>query len=240
MQGSARPGGLVAAGAGALFVLNMAFVTPGRSGYLALGVMLVVLTAGSLRGWRNLLLVGTLGALFAAALALSPLARDRIGTAVTEWRTVATAGVKTSMGIRANLYENTLELVRERPWFGVGTGGFERAYGAHVKDKYSDWRALGSGDPHNQYLFFLAEQGVVGLLAFLAFIGLALADRGDGGRLRVVAVGMLLAWCATSLLSSHFQTFAEGHLLAFFLAAMLARPVPGLDAPGTTRSPAPS
>jgi predicted exporter len=48
--------------------------------------------------------------------------------------------------------------------------------------------------------------------------------------MRVVGVALLLAWCATSLLSSHFQTFAEGHLLAFFLAAMLARPVPGLDA----------
>jgi len=40
---------------------------------------------------------------------------------------------------------------------------------------------------------------------------------------------MLLAWCATSMLRSHFQTFAEGHLLAFFLAAMLARPVDGLE-----------
>ena len=45
---------------------------------------------------------------------------------------------------------------------------------------------------------------------------------------------LLLAWCATSLLSSHFQTFAEGHLLAFFLAAMLARPVSKLDAPAQT------
>jgi hypothetical protein len=138
------------------------------------------------------------------------------------------------MGIRANLYENTLELIQERPWFGVGSGGFERAYGAHVQAKYTDWRTLSSGDPHNQYLFFLAEQGVLGLLAFLAFIVLTLADRGDGGRARIIAVGMLLAWCATSLLSSHFQTFAEGHLLAFFLAAMLARPVPVLDA--TARS----
>jgi hypothetical protein len=49
------------------------------------------------------------------------------------------------------------------------------------------------------------------------------------GPARGIAVGMLLAWCATSMLSSHFQTFAAGHLLAFFLAAMLARPVDGLE-----------
>jgi hypothetical protein len=218
----------------------MAFVTPGRSGYLALAVMLAVLVAARGRGGRQLALVAALGALFAAALALSPLAHDRLGSALQEWRNVATAGVKTPMGIRANLYENTLEMVRERPWLGVGSGGFERAYTAQVKDKYTDWRVLPSADPHNQYLFFLAEQGLLGLLAFLAFIALALGDRGDGGRLRVVGVAMLLAWCATSLLSSHFQTFAEGHLLAFFLAAMLARPVHGLDAVPRAAAAAPA
>ena len=216
-------------GTGALIALNMAFVTPGRSGYLALGVMLLVMAATNLRGWRNAALLATLAALFAGALAIAPLSRGRIDLALQEWTSARTADVPTSMGIRVNLYDNTLELVRERPWFGVGSGGFAKAYTAHVKDKYTDWRVLSSGDPHNQYLFFLAEQGIFGLLAFLSFIVLALADRGDGGRTRVIAVGMLLAWCATSLLSSHFQTFAEGHLLAFFLAAMLARPVPGLD-----------
>jgi putative Mn2+ efflux pump MntP len=40
---------------------------------------------------------------------------------------------------------------------------------------------------------------------------------------------MLLGWCATSLLSSHFKTFSEGHLLTFFLGVMLARPLPLSD-----------
>jgi O-antigen ligase len=213
----------------ALFVLNMAFVTPGRSGFLALAVMLVVLAAFNLRSWRNVLAAAVLATLLAGAMALSPLARDRLSSALSEWQNASTLTIKTPMGIRAVLYENTLELVRERPWFGTGSGGFGEAYAAHVKDKYSDWRVLPTVDPHNQYLFFLAEQGIFGLVAFLAFIIAALMDRGDGSRARIVAVGMLLAWCATSLLSSHFKTFSEGHLLAFFLGAMLARPVARLD-----------
>jgi O-antigen ligase len=135
------------------------------------------------------------------------------------------------MGIRAVVYENTFELVQEEPWLGTGTGGFGAAYAAHVKDKYTDWRLLPNAvDPHNQYLFFLVEQGIFGLVAFLAFIVAALLERGDGTRARVVAVGMLLAWCATSLLSSHFKTFSEGHLLTLFLGAMLARPVARFEA----------
>ncbi len=213
----------------AILVLNMTLVTPGRSGYLALAVMLLVFAAASLRRRRNVALVAMLALFFTGALVFSPLARDRLDLGLQEWRSAQTAGANASMGVRAILYENTLELVRERPWFGLGSGGFGQAYAAHVKDKYTDWRAFTSTDPHSQYLFFLAEQGIFGLLAFLSFIGLALADRGDGGRTRVIAVAMLLAWCATSLMSSHFQTFTEGYLLAFFLAAMLARPVAGLD-----------
>lgn len=213
----------------ALFVLNMAFVTPGRSGLLALPVMLLVLAAFNLRNWRNALAAAVLAVMLAGAMALSPLARDRVALAVNEWQNASTLTVPTSMGIRAVLYENTLEIVRERLWFGTGTGGFGAAYAAHVKDKYTDWRVLPTVDPHNQYLFFLGEQGIFGLIAFFVFIGAALLDRGDGTRARVVAVALLLAWCATSLLSSHFKTFSEGHLLTLFLGAMLARPVPGRD-----------
>jgi O-antigen ligase len=220
---------LAAAVIGLLVTLNLAFVTPGRSGYLAIVVMLLVFAAVGLRGWRSAVVVGAVATLFAGAMILSPLARSRIELAVQELESARTAHELTSMGIRVVMYENTLELVGEHPWLGVGSGGFGHAYAAKVQPKYNDWRARVSLDPHNQYLFFLAEQGIFGLLAFLSFIGLALLDRGDGGPTRLIAVGMLLAWCATSLLSSHFQTFAEGHLLAFFLGAMLARSVAGLD-----------
>jgi O-antigen ligase len=233
----ARRWRIAAAAVAVLLVLNMAFVTPGRSGYVALVMMLGVMATLSLRNWRSALAAAVLAALFAAAMGLSPLARDRITLAISEWSNAATLTVPTSMGIRAVLFENTLEIVRERPLLGTGTGGFGAAYTAHVKDKYTDWRVLPTVDPHNQYLFFLAEQGVFGLVAFLVFIVAALADRGDGTRWRIVAVGLLLGWCATSMLSSHFKTFAEGHLITLFLGAWLARPVPGLDGVSAVAQP---
>jgi O-antigen ligase len=231
----ARRWRLTAAGFAALFVLNMVFVTPGRSGLLALGVMLLVLAAFHVRSRRTALAAVVLAVLLGGAMLLSPLARDRLELAAREWREAPTATVKTSMGIRAVLYENTLELVRERPWLGTGTGGYGAAYERHVRAKYGadDWRMLPTVDPHSQYLFFLAEQGILGLAAFVLFIVLALADRGDGSRARVLAVGMLLGWCATSLLSSHFKTFSEGFMLSLILGTMLARPVRGLDPPAS-------
>jgi heptosyltransferase-3 len=213
-----------------LFIVNMAFVTSGRSGWVALAMMLGVLAAFTAKTRRKaamavVLFAAVLAALLAAGMTVSPLVRERAAQAGDEWRNAATATEPTSLGIRAVLYENTLELVRERPWLGYGTGGYGPAYRAHVEAKYGDWRRFATVDPHNQYLFFLVEQGIVGLAAFLVFIATALTSRGDGSRARIVAVGMLLGWCATSLLSSHFKTFAEGHLLAFFVGAMLARPL---------------
>jgi O-antigen ligase len=234
----ARRWRLAATAAAVLLVLNIAFVTPGRSGYLALAVMLAAMAAVSLRSWRTVLSAVVLAALFAAAIGLSPLARDRIALAISEWNSAATQTDPTSMGIRATAFKNTLEIVQERPLLGTGTGGFGAAYGAHVKDKYTDWRVLPMADPHNQYLFFLAEQGIFGLVAFLVFIAAGLADRGDGTRWRMVAVGLLLGWCATSMLSSHFKVFAEGHFISLILGAMLARPVPGLDRVAALARPA--
>jgi uncharacterized membrane protein YadS len=39
----------------------------------------------------------------------------------------------------------------------------------------------------------------------------------------VVGIALLLAWCLTSLFSSHFHTFNEGHLIAILLGVCLAR-----------------
>lgn len=217
-----------AASFAALFVVNLAFVTPGRSGYLALAVMLAVLAVTRLRERRQVLIVLVLGALFAGAIWVSPVAQEGIASARDEWNNAAVLKEPTRVGIRVVMYENTLEIVRERPLLGTGTGGFGRAYSAHVKAKYGDWRQLPTADPHNQYLHVLAEQGVIGLLMFLAYIAAGLLDR-SAGSTRVLAVGMLLAWSATSMLSGHFKTFAEGYLLALVLGTMLARPVPQLD-----------
>ncbi len=43
------------------------------------------------------------------------------------------------------------------------------------------------------------------------------------GPFRVAGLALLLAWCATSLFSSHFETFNEGHMIVMFLGALLAR-----------------
>jgi O-antigen ligase len=110
-------------------------------------------------------------------------------------------------------------MIRDHPVLGVGTGGFQDAYRTYVQGA-TGWRANETGDPHNQFLKFQAEQGIFGLAAFLFFIYRALRFPAPSPY-REIAAAALIGWCATSLASSHFSTHWEGRLIFFWLGAML-------------------
>jgi hypothetical protein len=64
--------------------------------------------------------------------------------------------------------------------------------------------------------------GVVGLVTFFWWL-LAAARQPVAGLFRVAGIALLLSWCATSLFSSHFKAFNEGHMIMIFLGVLLTR-----------------
>jgi O-antigen ligase len=213
---------------GCVYVTNIIFVTDSRSGYAVLGLGLCILLSwkASWRG-RSLIVVGLLLAL-GLALSVSTKMYGKVQLAVTEWAHESELESLTSFGIRKVWYLNTLELIGEHWLVGVGTGGFPEAYREHIAGKYpsDDWRALATTDPHNQYLGIFAQQGIVGLAVFLAWLVAVGLDRSGPPVYRNLAVAILCGWCVTSLFSSHFRTFVEGHMLATFLGVFLAAESP--------------
>ena len=214
-----------------LFVVNIAFITPGRSGYLALlvfsaSIPLILPTLS--KTWKMTAAI-TVFLCAGLVIAVSGKARDRIFRAITEMGTVEQSPSLTAMGARVVFWKNTLAIISENPILGVGTGSFEKAYANQVKN-LSGWHSVVTSDPHNQFLKIFAEQGLVGLTALLLFMGTVVTAK-VSSPYREIAVGLLLAWTATSLFSSHFSTFPEGRLIFFWLGAMLvparfsARPV---------------
>ncbi|MDP3753096.1 MAG: O-antigen ligase family protein [Polaromonas sp.] len=207
--------------AGAFF-LNLAMVTPGRSGY----VVFLVLTVWAFSMWRGFkgVVIGVLVAsvLGVGAFYASSSVRGRVMEGVTEVRNYETSPTETSLGRRMIQYQTTWGMIQESPVLGVGTGGFKQHFSAIAAKNYTGWRAIPFDDPHNQYLFILAENGVIGLLAFLAVIGMMLKYCLKGGSIYgKMAAGCVLAWCATSLFSGHFRTFPEGHLIAFIVGILM-------------------
>lgn len=206
-------------GAGLLIFANLIFITPGRSGYLVLLVLIIVVPFFLMRGSKRFILAVTALLLVGSLLLFSPIARQRIVQGFEEMRSHQTASQPTDMGVRMVVWQNTLASIKERPWLGYGTGGFSEAYRRQVAGQ-EGWRGQGAYDPHNQFLGILSEQGILGLLVFLLFIG-ALFRQPVRGMYRVLGLGVVLAWCATSMFSSHFSTFVESRFLYLWCGALL-------------------
>ena len=211
----------------ALFFVNIATLTPGRSGY----VVCLVLVVWSFAMWRGFkgVLIGFVVALCLGVVAFnaSPSVHDRMMKGVNEIRSFSTSKEDSSLGIRMVLYKTTWDMIRENPVFGIGTGGFKQRFSAIAAEKYTGWRANPAEDPHNQYLFVTVENGLIGLATFLIMIGMILKYcLKSGSSYGKMAAGCVLAWCATSLFSGHFRTFPEGHLIAFIVGIlMVSRPL---------------
>ena len=206
-----------------LFFVNIFFVSASRSGYLALPVATFFLIV-NLYGYKKLphTLVVMAIALVLVALTSSTL-QQRIKVAFEENKNSQTSETLTSIGVRDIFRQNTIELIKEKPLLGYGTSSFKTVYSTYAATKYQDWRGESVSDPHNQYLFVWLENGLVGLLLFLAYIYSAIRQGITQKSYGVIGASVLIVFVTTSLFNSHFKTFPEGHLLAFFVGCLLSR-----------------
>ncbi len=207
-----------------LLATNILFVSPGRSAYLVLAAIPAVLGIQHLGMRRVPLVLAAVGVLCVATYGLSPLVRDRVDLAWEQTINADRSPILTSVGFRAVVYRNTLELIRDNPVIGYGTGSFKDVYSPHVARKYPDWRGEPTADPHNQYMLIAMETGLIGLAAFGAVLFLALRCVRRNTPHAWIAAGVLLGWMLSCLFNSHFRTFPESHLIALILGAMLAAP----------------
>ena len=198
----------------------LVYMTPGRSGYLAF--MVVTVYFGYLLFREKLYKMLSVVFLLSSSLLLtSPIVQDRIEIGVKEMQHVDPTNIESSsMGMRMVLWKHTIELIQDRPLLGFGTGGFEEAYSQKIKDN-PDWEKNIMHDPHNQFLKIWVEMGMLGLIIFLSMLASSLFQKSSKMYLHL-GIGVLLAWCATSLFSSHFSTFTEGRFIYIWLGIMLA------------------
>lgn len=205
-----------------LFLTNIFVISPARSGYLAVLPALLVLGI-SFYGYKKLPHILVMLILLSLVFGLSSdTLQERIKLGVSEQANYQQSEQLTSVGTRMVFYTNSFELIKEKPILGYGTSSFGKTYSHYVAQKYQDWRAGETTDPHNQYLFVLLENGLFGLVLFCLYIVMAIRSGLCQPPYGSIAASFLVAMCATSLFNSHFKTFAEGNLLAFFLGALLA------------------
>jgi len=139
-------------------------VTFSQSSFAALLAGLAVLAA--LRwSWRWTLAAVGAGAVMAIVIVLfaggtSKLSPDRLNT---------------DTGGRGNLVSGGAKLFAQRPLWGYGAGSFPRAYREHAATKKAPVVVS-----HTEPITVAAEQGLIGLVAYVALIVVALLTMGSG------------------------------------------------------------
>jgi len=140
---------------------NVLLMVQGRTGYVVLAA-LAILAFYTILGWRGILAaIMALSVSFSAAYQVSSSFHDRVNlvvSSVTQWNPkVAVTG--DPVGWRLEYFYHTAEIIQDHPLIGVGTGGFVQAYRSRTEQAGLDVPP----HPHNQYLFILAQVGIVGL-----------------------------------------------------------------------------
>lgn len=211
------------------------FVSKGRTGYLVfLALILLAMLKSariSLRGWGGTIVV--LALLTGLTWQNSDSLRTRIGETVSDVQRFAenpTGYAQTSTGIRLQMYRQTLDMITEKPLQGFGIGSWMPVF----LERYGSTIAEAAITPHNDYLLYAAEGGMIGLGALLFIwltqlrIALAMKSR-EGAWLCFLTVAMMICGMFNAVLRDGIFAMAFMILLAIPLAGAIRAPSPATE-----------
>lgn len=198
----------------ALAALSVLLLLASRTGFILLVCILMLICFQRFSG-KQLALVGV-GILITCGLflLLSPLAYNRLALAIFELKNITDISNQTSFGLRFGTWLAAWDMFMQQPWFGRGTGSYAYLAASYFKD--CTWLCI---HPHNQYLFFMVENGILGLALYccilFSFIALALkAERNT----RYMAVCFAALLVVNSMINAPFWFHRE----AYFFYTMTA------------------
>jgi O-antigen ligase len=165
------PNGQPLAIAAALFTsIQILGVLNGRSGYLvfaALASLAIIYQLPKHWRWAAILVPFVT---VVVLLAGSKTARDRVILVQQEVAAYSQhADIHTSSGERLIYWQTSLTAVAEKPLFGYGSGGWNREF-QRITEHKLDQRFYNIDNPHQMFLLWAVEGGLIGLSLLLGLI----------------------------------------------------------------------
>lgn len=202
----------------ALMTYQLFFINTGRTGYFIYGILMgfFILTHCS---WRQTI-VGLLVIFSSYALLYQYSTFMNLGmhSLVSDWHGIRHDQKNTSLGYRLQFHQYAKHLLLQHPILGVGAGGFRTHF--HHDDPVPSW-GRHIVEPHSQYWFLLAEQGMVGLLLFLGFLLALYQNIRKSRTYHLLASGFLVAFGFYCLSDTVFAYSAVGYLLLIIMGVGL-------------------
>ena len=193
---------------------NIFLMVLSRTGYVVLTVLLLYFFVVTFK-WRGVVTAMALSSvlIFTAYVGSDRFQQrvDRAQEEITAWRANQTAD--TSVGVRMDFYLSSLQIIREHPVFGAGTGSFPAAFAATDTGKH----LAAAFNPHNEYLLIASQIGLCGLacMIFLFCLQWRLAGRLLPPIYRDLARGLVLMFVTGCMFNSFLLDHTEGLLFAW-------------------------
>lgn len=204
----------------ALSALSITHLSSGRTGYLLLTVALVAFFLLATHGYKRWLSLGVLAAALLTVMLTSTEVQQRVQLGIAEARNSQSMEI-TSIGGRINFWKHTWSMVAQKPLTGWGTGSYHDTWCEQVTAQ--GWCAFGRWHPHNQYLYFWMENGLPGLLAFLALVGApAWAARRALPSQRRLLLSFAVIFGVNSLINASLWSSRESHFFVMLLILLCA------------------
>lgn len=201
------------AGMIALAAPNVLLLIQGRTGYLLLGLLTILVLAQQFgrRGFAvACVLVACTGC---GAYALSGAVQQRVHRTLDQINHQFGGPREGPWDPRLDYYTTTLKLLRRHPLVGTGTGSFSSQYRELAEASKVDHTT----DPHNEYLHLAVQLGIPGAIAFAGLLALQwrssrrLSDW--DGRL---ARGAVLTIAVGSMFNSLILSITGGLVFGYF------------------------
>ncbi|QQR35426.1 O-antigen ligase family protein [Devosia oryziradicis] len=213
---------------GYLLLVGVIFATNSRMGIVVTMVgsilILVILATRLGSAWRLLLPVAAV-LLVATALAVFLFGESVLARLIDD---------SSSSVTRIDLYQQTWQLIWQRPWLGFGGGAFEQAFA---------WAAHAPVGPdlrwdraHNTYLSLWSEMGlIVGSLPVVLFIALAvrlvaaLVRQSDDWAFQAIGLSVLVVVGLHSLVDFSLEIQANALLFTAVMAVAVGSTLPAAE-----------
>ncbi len=205
-----------------VFATHILFLNTGRMGYLIFFALSLVFLIQHMakKQWFIGLIVGLL--ILGGVISQSNVIQKQWIITQHHLSIYQKGEKETSVGLRFQFYKFASEAIAQKPLLGHGTGSYHALFNqsGHFKPD-----SVGCDDPHNQYLFTWFEQGLIGLLIFLAFLGYAFfqGTKKLPPQRRFLTQGLIIAFTMGSMTDSYLFYSGTGFLFCILIAFFMTR-----------------
>lgn len=201
-----------------LTLLNVFFVMTGRSGFVAMLIFISMAVWWKLPRRSRWLVLGLPIALTILMMIISPRFQARTTQVLYDVQTYQQGSIEASQAQRLDYWHRSLLAVQEKPLIGHGVGSWRMNY-----HRLGGMQADAPSNPHQQYLLWAVESGLIGTALFLTILFFQFKSANalpENARQTLLAVTFISA--TMGLMNCPYFGAGMGECLVYLTASLLS------------------